>query len=90
MPIVVEADVRERFEQMKSAWKEQSHYLSNTAQMYEACPDELLEPGFEKVAIYGYGFFYTHAARQLPDDFQRWERPPEEKWRCLLLALLIE
>jgi hypothetical protein len=34
---------------------------------YEACPDERLEPGFEKVAVYGYGFFYTHAARQLPD-----------------------
>ena len=34
---------------------------------YAACPDESLEPGFEKVAIYGFGFFYTHAARQLPD-----------------------
>lgn len=37
---------------------------------YEACPDERLEPGFEKVALYGYGFFYTHAARQLTDG--RW------------------
>jgi hypothetical protein len=25
-----------------------------------------LEPGFQKVALYGYGFVYTHAARQLP------------------------
>ena len=24
---------------------------------YEACADELLEPGFEKLAIYGFGFF---------------------------------
>ena len=32
---------------------------------YEACPDDLLETGFEKVALYGFGFFYTHAARQL-------------------------
>ena len=32
---------------------------------YEACPDESLEPSFEKVALYGFGFFYTHAARQL-------------------------
>ena len=34
---------------------------------YEACPDESLEAGFDKVAIYGFGFFYTHAARQLPN-----------------------
>lgn len=34
---------------------------------YEACPDESLEQGFEKVAIYAFGFFYTHAARQLPN-----------------------
>ena len=34
---------------------------------YEACADESLEPAFEKVAIYGFGFFYTHAARQLPN-----------------------
>ena len=33
---------------------------------YEECDDERLESGFEKVALYGYGFFYTHAARQLP------------------------
>lgn len=34
---------------------------------FEVCPDEALEQGFEKVALYGFGFFYTHAARQLPD-----------------------
>jgi hypothetical protein len=28
--------------------------------------DDSLEPGFEKVALYGYGLYYTHAARQLP------------------------
>ena len=33
MPMVVEAHVRERFEQLKSDWKVQSQYLSNTAQM---------------------------------------------------------
>jgi hypothetical protein len=33
---------------------------------YEECPDESLEPGFEKVALYGFGFLYTHAARQMP------------------------
>jgi len=33
---------------------------------YEDCPDDRLEPGFEKVALYGSGFMYTHAARQLP------------------------
>ena len=33
---------------------------------YEECDDDRWEPGFEKVALYGYGFFYTHAARQLP------------------------
>ncbi len=27
--------------------------------------DETLEPGFEKVALYASGIFYTHAARQL-------------------------
>lgn len=27
--------------------------------------DSHCEPGFEKVALYGSGFFYTHAARQL-------------------------
>lgn len=30
------------------------------------CDDDRLEPGFEKVALYGDSFFYTHAARQLP------------------------
>ncbi|MGE0375214.1 MAG: hypothetical protein AB7I48_18925 [Planctomycetaceae bacterium] len=29
--------------------------------------DESLEPEFEKVALYGSGLFYTHAARQLPN-----------------------
>lgn len=33
MPVVVETNVRERFEQMRNAWKEQSQYLSNSAQM---------------------------------------------------------
>jgi len=33
---------------------------------YEECADDRLDPEFEKVALYGYGFFYTHAARQLP------------------------
>jgi hypothetical protein len=33
---------------------------------YEDCAmDAGLEPGFVKVALYGVGFFYTHAARQL-------------------------
>ncbi len=34
---------------------------------YEDCPDGSLEPGFEKVALYGDSFMYTHAARQLSD-----------------------
>ena len=34
------------------------------------CADGTLESGFEKVALYGAGFMYTHAARQLPDG--RW------------------
>jgi hypothetical protein len=29
--------------------------------------DASLEPGLVKVAIYGSGLMYTHAARQLPD-----------------------
>ncbi|HJT77779.1 MAG TPA: hypothetical protein VJ739_11310 [Gemmataceae bacterium] len=34
---------------------------------YEDCAlDPALEAGFEKVALYGAGLFYTHAARQLP------------------------
>jgi hypothetical protein len=34
---------------------------------YESCArDEDLEPGFQKVALYGSGLIYTHAARQLP------------------------
>lgn len=31
------------------------------------CPEGTLEVGFEKVALYGSSFMYTHAARQLPD-----------------------
>jgi len=31
---------------------------------FEDCPDDTLEPGFEKVALYGSSAFYTHAARQ--------------------------
>ncbi len=37
---------------------------------YVECPDASLEVGYEKVAIYGAGFMYTHAARQLPNG--RW------------------
>ena len=33
---------------------------------YEPCVDESPEAGFEKVALYASGAFYTHAARQLP------------------------
>jgi hypothetical protein len=33
---------------------------------YENCPDGSLEAGLGKVALYGSGLFYTHAARQLP------------------------
>ncbi len=33
---------------------------------YEECRGGELEPGFEKVALYGSSLFYTHAARQLP------------------------
>jgi hypothetical protein len=32
---------------------------------YHPCPNGNLEPGFEKVALYVAGRFYTHAARQL-------------------------
>jgi len=32
---------------------------------YEECVNANLEPGFEKVALYGVAGFYTHAARQL-------------------------
>ncbi|MDA0833230.1 MAG: hypothetical protein O2955_06765 [Planctomycetota bacterium] len=34
---------------------------------YEDCHDGVFEAGFEKVALYGSGIFYTHAARQLSD-----------------------
>lgn len=37
---------------------------------YEAAEGEAIEPGFEKVALYGSAQFYTHASRQLPDG--RW------------------
>jgi len=37
---------------------------------YEPCDDDRLEVGFERVALYGNSFCYTHAARQLPDG--RW------------------
>lgn len=33
---------------------------------YREGADDSLEPAFEKVALYGSGMFYTHAARQLP------------------------
>lgn len=33
---------------------------------YMACEDGTLEAGYEKVALYGSSWFYTHAARQLP------------------------
>ena len=33
MPMAVEINVRERFQQLKNEWKMQSRYLSNTAQM---------------------------------------------------------
>lgn len=34
---------------------------------YVPCESSQLEPGFEKVALYAAGMFYTHAARQLPN-----------------------
>jgi len=37
---------------------------------YEECRDESPEEGYEKVALCGFGFYYTHAARQLPNG--RW------------------
>jgi hypothetical protein len=33
---------------------------------FEPCPDGSAEAGWEKVALYAAGPFYTHAARQLP------------------------
>ncbi|HEX4612656.1 MAG TPA: hypothetical protein VH092_30960, partial [Urbifossiella sp.] len=33
---------------------------------FEPCPDGAAEPGWEKIALYAAGPFYTHAARQLP------------------------
>ena len=37
---------------------------------YTECPSGDLEPGFDRVALYGISERYTHAARQLPDG--RW------------------
>lgn len=38
---------------------------------YDDCSmDDIFESGFAKVALYGAGFLYTHAARQLPTG--RW------------------
>jgi len=37
---------------------------------YDTCDDGWLEPGFEKVALYGDDIYYTHIARQLQDG--RW------------------
>src|SRR4051794_7557364 len=34
---------------------------------FEDCEDGLLEVGYEKVALCGSSFYYTHAARQLTD-----------------------
>jgi hypothetical protein len=37
---------------------------------FEQCDDGAFENGYEKVALYGSAFLYTHAARQLPNG--RW------------------
>lgn len=37
---------------------------------YETCLDEQPESGYEKVALFADDFYYTHAARQLPNG--RW------------------
>jgi hypothetical protein len=35
---------------------------------YQDCEMDMnVEPGFEKVALFGYSLYYTHAARQLPN-----------------------
>jgi hypothetical protein len=34
---------------------------------FAPCADGAVEPGFEKVALYGNFYFYLHAARQLPN-----------------------
>ena len=34
---------------------------------FKECDSGELEENFEKVALYGFGMMYTHAARQLPD-----------------------
>ena len=51
------------------------HWIGNLVEAFrslgfEECIDGTLEVGFEKLALYGYGLMYTHAARQLPDG--RW------------------
>ena len=37
------------------------------ARGYAVCETPALEPGVEKVALYGSGIFFTHVARQLAD-----------------------
>lgn len=37
-----------------------------TACGYQACHSPQLEPGLQKIALYGDQSFYTHASRQLP------------------------
>jgi hypothetical protein len=34
---------------------------------YEDCDDDTWVAGVEKIALYGSGFLYSHAARQLPN-----------------------
>jgi hypothetical protein len=40
----------------------------------EECSDDTLEDGYEKVALYGNTFLYSHAARQLPNG--KWSSKP--------------
>jgi hypothetical protein len=37
---------------------------------FESCDQDAIEPGYEKVALFGNNLFYSHAARQLPGG--RW------------------
>jgi hypothetical protein len=46
---------------------------------YEYCADGKREAGFEKVALYGSGFMYTHAARQLPSG--KWTKQARSRGR---------
>ncbi len=49
---VVEADLRERFEQLRDEWKSQSRYLSNTAQMAMLWPyQQIIGMGPAAVAL---------------------------------------